>query len=267
MKKIITGFAVMMLMAACTCGAWAVGWTDDFESYTAGQAVTDPWIYSSYSTDGGVTYQSATVTDSVGYNGSKGIAGPEYLPPDHPYSGAWRAADAGSTVLTTKVMLQNIAAFPFINVGLMNNYGDRWGYGDPRGVYAACVYAYKNGDAAAFMMRTYKWEGGWENYETRDASTVSADLDTWYDLRMTLDGSNVTGEYRKSGTTDWSGLGTLAVYDGFQANYVSIGNHHWGYIDDVGFNSTSSDPVPEPAGLVTMLAGVLGVGGYLVRKK
>ena len=85
--------------------------------------------------------------------------------------------------------------------------------------------------------------------------------DTWYDVRITLNGDDTaTAEYKEASSPSWltvGATGIAAIGDpvNFAPNYVNIRGERGGRIDDITVNG-----IPEPSSMALILVGLAACG-------
>ena len=249
LTALVTGSVLVLLS-----GNAQAQWTEDFESYTAGSVLPAPW-------DGGLAteLESNLVTGGAGYLGGQGMVGG--LPPGN----AWRLApNSGVTQLTARLYSDGSESF-----------ASRYYVGfhtDP----TAADDTFPNNDAV-YLYLAHHPDGGFLSLESPDYDnqdprqfvsqgtgfTAGILSDTWYDVRITLNGDDTaTAEYKEPSSPTWLTVGIANIGDpvNFAPNYVGIRGEKSGRIDDITVNG-----VPEPASL--FLVGIGGLAMLWMRRR
>ena len=116
-----------------------------------------------------------------------------------------------------------------------------------------CYWSRVHQNPALWLVSWDFENGSWVDYQLVQTPGLLADV--WYDVRMTIDGNTVTGEYKEASSNVWLSAGTVTTYDDFDDAYVGIRADRGGWVDEVGY-------VPEPLTLT-----LLTVGGMLLRRR
>ena len=197
-------FSVLVLLSGN-----AHGLTENFESYSAGLLTSAPWNEGSADDLG----PNQIVTAGVGYLGSQGLVavGDNY----GSLGNAWRAADAGTNVLTARLYSDN-ALSPNNSryyVGLWNSPSVDGAHHATDDYLAIYLTSFSNGAGNFFSFEYSNFDGPEGDFiapvapddRGDDNSCCSSGIlgETWYDVRITLNGDDTaTGEYRKSAAGD-----------------------------------------------------------------
>ena len=229
MKKSIVMMAVVVVLA-CACDVRA--WSDGFETYPDGLLTAAPWNEGNPADGVG-----QVVTTGAGMCG-KAMVG-------NSLGHVWRAADPTANVLTARLYSEPVD-FSRYYVGF---------YTEPirDGAWA--------GSDAVIIYMAWHTDGGWlclESYDAEGGTIVSSDAactgqaigllpNTWYDVRLTLNGDDTaSGEYKLTTSDTWLpiGDGSVDILDvaNFAPNFVDIAGQSSGRIDDI----VNGPPTPGP---------------------
>ena len=232
MKKLIVS-----LIVGCLASSAMATWMDDFESYpNSWTAIPTPW-----ETSAGVV---PLYIQPSGYLGSKGAGGPSGWNNSH----QWRPVDGEATVIEVYGKMMDDSTLTGTSVALHLSGSKSITVDD------AEMALVTSGATPALWLITWDYE---------DNVHVGHDLvqlpgllaDVWYDVRMTIRGSTVTGEYKAASNSTWITVGTVTTFSDFDDTYIGMRVDRAGWVDDVGY-------VPEPATIVLLL-----LGGLLIRRK
>ena len=246
-------FSILVLLS----GNAQAGWTENFESYTAGSVLPSPWDEG----DSGALGANV-VTAGAGYLGGQGM-----VFGDNPPGNAWRLApNSGVTQLTARLYSDSSESYPSrYYVGFHTDPtvgGDTFPNND--GVYLYLAHHpeggfisfenpnYDNQDPRQFVSQGTAFSG----------QNVGIAGDTWYDVRITLNGDDTaTAEYKEASSPTWltvGATGIAAIGDpvNFAPNYVSIRGERGARIDDITVNGV----IPEPSSMALILVGLAAHG-------
>ena len=242
--KWIGFLCIVTLLGACAVAAMAAPWSDDFESYTAGNNLPSPWTGNT-----GVTAKAGT-----GVGGSQSAWGSNGWPD------TYRAADGNTTIIAS--MLVDDAGTDSSRVWMGFSTG------------GSIVWS-PTGNTVVIMLRY-----GYDGFPYLAAESDKGDLysattevylpnSTWIQAKLECNLTAMTchASYRVLGNTTWLDVGynpDLTLFPGFAPNYVGIRageavsyDGSFGTIDDL-------IAVPEPASLAVLL---MGLAGLVIRRK
>ena len=221
MKKSILMMAAVVVLA-CVCDVQA--WSDGFETYLDGLLTSAPW-------DEGSPGGGQVVTDGAGYTG-KGLVGSGL-------GNIWRAADTdpSANVLSARLYSapQNFSRYYFgFHTEAITD-----GYNFP-GSDAVVIYMMWHTDGGFLSFESYDFDAGvFQGIDTEwTGQSIGLLSNTWYDVRMTLNGDDtVSGEYKLTTSDTWIpiGDGLVDVVDtvNFAPNFVGVAGQELGRIDDL----------------------------------
>jgi len=236
------------------------GWTEDFESYPNGLLTSAPW------NEGVPEAVNATEISADGYTGN-GLVNTGQV------GAIWRAApNSGVTQLTARLYSDNATyeSFSRYYVGLHTQpIADGGGHAESDYV-TIYLSSYQNDNFFSLEYSDFEDVGGVQTFQSPagvydradDTGTGVGILgDTWYDVRLTLNGDNtVTGEYKlTTEPTVWTEIGDgIEIGDpsGFSPNYVGVRGENAGRIDDISVNGV----IPEPSSMALILVGLAARG-------
>ena len=223
MKKSIVMMAVVVVLA-CACDVRA--WSEDFEAYPNGLLTAAPWDEGNPAVGGG-----QVVTSGAGYTG-KGLVGSGL-------GNIWRAADTDPTANVLTARLYSADAnfsryyFGFHTEAITDGAG------------------FPGSDAVVIYMMWHT-DGGWLSFESSDftagvfqandtewtGQSIGLPSNTWFDVRMTLNGDDtVSGEYKLTTSDTWIpiGDGSVNILDPaeFAPNFVGVAGQESGRVDDI----------------------------------
>ena len=197
MKKI----CILMMLVVSVFGvskAQAV-WLEDFNSYAVGPLKSWESEY---------TGSSQQSVNTGGYTGN-GIYTPGVV------AAQYRAVGTNVYQMTARIR-QTTGVYDISEVGFCPANADDAG----ADLYESSATIRINGNVIGLI--TWTAAGAVKHY----AGSAAVDPDTtWYDVRLTIIGSEVLGEYRESAagdTGDWTTVDRLALDAGFAANYVGL---------------------------------------------
>ena len=194
------------------------GWVDDFESQTS--PLTSPWEdASSFGTYGGSGYLGST---GAGGPTTGWVAGSAYRPTSAP----------GSNVLQARVFYSSALQFPTTDMALMPSKST-----SVDNVLVRIDGTWFGPNNLGIMLRSEDFVGGGFVNENRMTSLITTNaLNTWYDIRLTVnDNATATCHYKKAGTSRWINAGTVVLYDEFDDTYVRLASNRQAYFDDVAY--------------------------------
>ena len=217
-------------------------WIEDFESYADGP-ITAPW-------DAG-TILNMDVESGIGFTG-KGVVG------DNINLGtAHRATvDVGSTVLTARLWVDSNSTASRMYVGF--HTAPTTGAGQFINSDGVIIYLRHHPEGAFFALESSDYTAG--VFQSKDDEVQFGELsDTWYDVRITLNGDNtINGDYKQTTSGTWLpiGDGVVNVVDtvNFAPNYVAIAGEEGAVVDDISINV-----IPEPVSFSLMAIGGLAM--------
>ena len=220
MKKSIVMVAVVVVLA---CVSDARAWVEDFERYPDGELYYRPWNEGDPGAGGG-----QIVTTGAGYAG-KGMVG-------NGLGHAWRAADPSTNVLTAKLYSDAVAVSRYY-VGFHTEPTQASGFPDND---AVIIYMAWHTDGGWLCLESYDYNAG--AFVAAEAACTSQSIgllsNTWYDVRMTLNGDDTaSGEYKLTTSGTWLpiGGGSVDILDpaNFVPNFVGIAGQNSARIDDI----------------------------------
>ena len=201
------------------------GWVDDFENYECEGFVslTAPWEDAA----------SQGAYWDMGYKESQGAEGPGY---NWYYGHAWRPITVGQ-VLVAKMRLEPTTDYQSAKVGLVKDKSFEPLNGCFTGANSASLTLH--GDASkksailVFGIDSYKGEKN--SHREKEVKDLVSNV--WYDVRLKVEGRDITAEYKPSDKNEWISVGKMRAYDGFEPKYVGISGLRGGYLDDVGYTT------------------------------
>ncbi len=221
-------------------------WTDDFESYTDGvSTIPSPWETCAQGSGKSLSVKEISAPNQVVKNWASG------------YTAAlqYRAVDAADIGNVTEI-------YGKVHFGSDYTSGGSYDYGTLE--YDDGTKSRTNTIEFGFMandqnsvnprIRTLGTAQGAGDTDVSLAPIASADLfGNWYDLRMVLTSTTVTGEYKAATDSTWITVGTLNLGASFAPSHVGIMALNAPEFDDVGYSA-----IPEPATMILLGIGVLG---------
>lgn len=237
---VLAGFCAIWLNTPSVEAAWFENFDYDSNySWSTNQSLPLPWKNS---------VRPLHAYPDRGYLRSFGCEGGDTL-----YNTAFRRLNGGN-VVAAKLYLNNAYANQAISVGMSPDYntGSDGHFGGLDNVWVR-LYGDASKTQAWLMLSAADYDayGAWVTDNHIVVAGLSANV--WYDVRLTLNGAQVTGEYKSAGASAWTMIGTVNAYDGFSPNYVAVSTRQGGYADDVGCGSADylDGLSSDEAGVVT----------------
>jgi len=199
---------------------------DDFEGYpSVYTGIPSPWEDSA----------NQCAFKALGIGESMGSCGPGY---NWDWGSAFRRITGGS-VLVAKLRLDTSNTYQGVKIGIVRDktvYDSNKSFmGNDNAVLD--IFGDDKGKVSLmFVVEDYK-EGKY-GADTR-IEVPGLSVGTWYDIKMTVAGRDVTAEYKRYDSKVWIKIGELTAYSGFLPNYVAISAIRGGCLDDVGYGSTA----------------------------
>ena len=227
MKKILITAVAAVWLGGLGASSAQADWTDDFESYTHGAALGAPWE--------SVANFGAYV--GLGEGGSKGTQGPGA---NWEFGRAYRPTQ-GIVTLTAQLYLESAINYQGSQINLTTDAvgmsNGSAGGGDMLRISLEGTDTSNTAQIAFLSIDGTPGQGDWladtRVYSGSSNGDFHLSADTWYDVRIELNGLDATASYKESTSPTWITIGTLAAYSEFVPNYVALSAVRRGYADNV----------------------------------